>query len=281
MNFKHNKKRNTIILYEALIIELTKSFLEEKKDKSKKIINVIKNIFNKKTLLSKELELYKVIYESHEMERKMAERLLNEVWKVYLSLNGEEIKQEQNKAISKIHKEVGKSTFENYIPNYRNYATIWQLFNTKMNPKTKIILEERVLNFMCKKKEKENKVKENFLDDLTFKCFVKNFNNEYNKELLKEQKELLNYYINFNEQNDIEFKLFLNEEIGRLKEVIKNSLKEEKCILEDEEMNKKTNEVLNILNEMKNVENVYDINMLEQILKIQQLTQELNSRDAS
>jgi hypothetical protein len=45
-DFKHNKKRNTIILYETLIRELTKSILEENEEKKKKVLSILKEFFS-------------------------------------------------------------------------------------------------------------------------------------------------------------------------------------------------------------------------------------------
>ena len=76
---KHNKKRNTAFLYEALIRDLTKSVLEHDKSKKKILVNILKEHFQKGSLLARELELYKTISEATSLPTKMAERLLHEV----------------------------------------------------------------------------------------------------------------------------------------------------------------------------------------------------------
>ena len=53
--FKHNKKRNTAFLYEALIQELTKAVLEKDSPNQKKIMTVVKNHFSPSSQLSCEL----------------------------------------------------------------------------------------------------------------------------------------------------------------------------------------------------------------------------------
>ncbi len=68
-----------------------------------------------------------------------------------------------------------------------------------------------------------------------------------------------------------EFKLYLNEEIGRLKTVLKNASK----AIESEAMLEKTNEVLSVIDGFKNSQ--IDKNMITKILKIQKLTSEIDN----
>ena len=58
---KHNKKRNTAFLYEALIRDLTKSVLSKNSARQKILVSVLREHFKKGTLLARELELYKTI----------------------------------------------------------------------------------------------------------------------------------------------------------------------------------------------------------------------------
>ena len=62
------------------------------------------------------------------------------------------------------------------------------------------------------------------IDNLTYKTFVEKFNNTYSESLRPEQKDLLtNYIVSFSD-NGLGLKSFLNEEIGRLKSVLKESI---------------------------------------------------------
>ncbi len=58
------------------------------------------------------------------------------------------------------------------------------------------------------------------VDNLTYKTFIKKFNETYDKSLRVEQKNLLmNYIISFSD-NGLGLKSFLNEEISRLKKEV-------------------------------------------------------------
>ena len=54
------------------------------------------------------------------------------------------------------------------------------------------------------------------LDNLTYHSFISKFNNKYGV-LLQEQKDLLNQYIISFADDGFELRVYLNEEIGRLK----------------------------------------------------------------
>ena len=101
---------------------------------------------------------------------------------------------------------------------------------------------------------------------------MKKFNKEYKDTLLEEQKILLNKYIGSFINNGLELKVFLNEEIGRLRTLIEASLKKSDIVLQ-EEVSNKIKEVLNIVEGFKTKE--VDQEMVEQVLKIQSLVKEI------
>ena len=59
-----------------------------------------------------------------------------------------------------------------------------------------------------------------FIQRTEFKMFVERFNSTYEHSLLKEQKELLGNFITSYSDNGLGLKVYLNNEIGRLKEAV-------------------------------------------------------------
>ena len=80
------------------------------------------------------------------------------------------------------------------------------------------------------------------IDSITFTTFTKKFNEKYNGSLLREQKELLNHYISSFSHDELETKIYLNRELGRLKQSLSEAVKVEE-IANDPEMVNKTNAV--------------------------------------
>ena len=76
MKHRHNKKRNTALIYEVLIKELTKSIVSEDLERKKVVMSILKQNYNKNTSLYRELEIYKSLNEGGDINRDMAERVL-------------------------------------------------------------------------------------------------------------------------------------------------------------------------------------------------------------
>jgi len=222
---KHNKKRNTAFLYECLIKELTKAIVQENKHKQIKIKTIIKEYFHNDSLLKKELILYNSLLESDKLETSFSRRLLEETKKDFYSLSRKSIFNSQTSLINKMNKELGNNVFSNFIPNYKNLASIGLYFqNEKLAAKKRIMLENNLVKFLSRDKQALTEMRH--LDSLEYKTFVKKFNNAYDRTLRKEQKDLLTNYIVSFADNGVGLKSFLNEEIGRLKNAVKQQITE-------------------------------------------------------
>ncbi len=218
---KHNKKRNTAFLYEALVRELTKATVEKNENVKKHLVSIIKEFFSTGKPLARELDLYRSLYETKGVDKEYAKAIINESKRVYVSLNQYDIFNEQSKLITQVNKTVGKSVFQTFMPNYKNLATISQIFDLDIPLKTRILLEQNLLEFLTSDNPETNNLQS--IDNIVFKTFIKKFNEKYNGSLLEEQKTLLANYIMAQDGVDTEFKIYLNEEIGRIKNVINSS----------------------------------------------------------
>jgi hypothetical protein len=216
---KHNKKRNTAFLYECLIRELTKAILKEDKAKQTKVKGLLREFFSKGKALKKELDIYRSLMETKEAKEDFSRRLLHESKVDFDKLERKEIFNEQTALINKINKALGSQVFSNFVPNYKDLATLGLFFqNDNLNAKKRIMLENNMINFLSRKEEVMTEMKH--VDNLEFKMFVKRFNEAYKHSLLKEQKELLgNFIVSFSD-NGLGLKSYLNDEIGRLKEAV-------------------------------------------------------------
>lgn len=262
---KHNKKRNTAFLYEALVLELTKAVVDKDNDKKKEIVKILKEFFGKGTVLNKELLLYRSILDSKSLPPLIAEKLILETRSQHASLDKKNLFFEHNKLNFAIKRKLPKTTLGNFVPNYKSLATIAQIFGDELDPKTRVLLETELIDQMTK--EEEEKQKLDHIDDLTMKSFVKRFNESYG-DLHEEQRTLLNRYINSSFDGATDFKIFLNEEITRLKSELKDIL-QIKEIREDELMLEKVQKVQTLFESFKKKQP--DEEMIEEILKIQSL----------
>jgi hypothetical protein len=216
---KHNKKRNTAFLYECLIKELTRAIVREDKQTQLTTKSILKEFFYKGSTLKKELTLYSSLLESKELDSEFSRRLLEETKKDFHGLDRKDVFNQQTSLINKINKQLGHGVFSNFVPSYKNMASLGLFFqDTKLAAKKRIMLESNLIKFLGKKDKIITEMKH--LDNLEYKTFVSKFNNAYERTLQKEQKDLLtNYIVSFSD-NGVGLKSFLNEEIGRLKNVV-------------------------------------------------------------
>ena len=134
-------------------------------------------------------------------------------------------------------------------------------------------MEQEVLGLMLESTTQSEKKDLKHIDNLVFKTFVERFNNEYSS-LLEEQKTLLSRYISSGIGEDLEFKIYLNTEIGRLKEEV-NAAKETKEFVEDQDMSEKADQVLALLETFS--QKPLEDSDLKKILKIQELAKEIKN----
>lgn len=269
---KHNKKRNTAFLFEALVKELTKASIASDTDRRVAISKVIKEHFKKSGTLYQELELYRAVNEARDTDRITAERILAEAKRVYSNLSSDDIFSAQSALVDDINKEVGDSTYANFVPNYKNLATLSQIFSDGIRMKDRVLLENKIICNMIKDNERPDQM--HHISNLTYKTFTNKFNESYSEELHEEQKSLLSKYILSFVDNGLELKTYLNEEIGRLKEEVTSS-KEAEEINSDNNMAQNTDKVLEMLESF--AQEMVDEDQIRKILKIQDLVREVNS----
>jgi len=269
--FKHNKKRNSAFLYEVLIQELTKSVLSNNKELQNKIVVLVKESFLPNSMMYKELKLYRAVTHTKNVNILTAEKIINEVKFRHRELDKKVLLFEQNKLVRKIHKLLSDSSFANFVPNYKALASVAQIFNNKVSIKSKILLENELVDKMSSQ-EKEDKMVP--MDNIVYKSFVKRFNEEYGSKLLQEQKFLLNKFIASFHNNGIELKAYLNEEVGRLKKELNKSFSKEE-FLTDPQMLENARKVLKTLDSYRSRKP--DKAMVEEVIKIQGLVTEIKS----
>ena len=272
MKLKHNKKRNTAFLYEALVKEITKAVMDKDVSKKDALVGMVKEHFAPGTALRKELDLVKALCETKHVDLYTAERLVSESKKQYDTLDQRQIFQEQSQVIDKINKTAGKQAFNNFVPNYKYLATISQLFSGQTTVKQRVLLERSLIGAMSTKPGNPNKSKEMpHVDKLVFKTVIENFNKKYGDELLTEQKELLNKYIVSSLGSGVEFKVYMNEEIGRLKDEV-TSLHEQEVFSENKDLSDKLSDVKEALDKLQTKK--IDTALIEKVMQVQKLVKE-------
>ena len=175
---KHNKKRNTAFLYECLIRELTKAIIKENKGQQTVVKTILREFFSAGKPLRQELNLYNSLLESKELSKEYSQRFLVETKKDFDNLDRKEVFNEQTALINRINKALGNKTFSNFVPNYKDLATVGLfLQDSNIGAKKRIMLEDKMVSFLGRKEQTLTEMKH--LDKLEFKMFVDRFNSTY------------------------------------------------------------------------------------------------------
>ena len=249
---KHSKIKNTGILFELLTRQITADVLAGKSTKS---VSILKEYFNEKTELGKELELYKLLSEKNYTSEVKANDLLNVVVKQRQKLSNSNLRREKYNLIKSIKENYNVTDFFNgRIPNYRILASIYNVFQSETtNEKFKAnhIVNSRftVLEHVTNKKIDEKQIKEKVLKEYTkedkdlrllaYQILVDKFNTKY-KKLDESQKSLLKNYIN-NVSNTNSLREYVDKEVT----VIKNKLNKHLPKVNDKITNIKLTEAIN------------------------------------
>ena len=264
---KHNKKRNTAFIYEILIKELSKASMHKLEEKKNKIVNLLKMFFSKGMPLREELEIYQSLANLSGERTTTIEKIISEARSQSEKINRKLADEKKTKLINLINKQVGQDAWDTFVKDYKHMATINQAIFCKTNPKKQIFLEEKLIKLV---EEGQNK-KQPFpvINKLTLNTFLEKFNKEYGDVLKESQKKLLNKYITSYKDNGLELKIFLYEEIDRLKEKL------EKATGPKKDNSAKINLILEKVQSYskKNI----DRNMITEIIKIQSLVEEFDN----
>jgi len=196
---KHSKYKNTAILFELLVRQVTADTLSDKTDSV--AIKIIKEHFHKGSELRKELNLYQQLLKHKFNSDKKAAALVEAVVQEHKKINKRTIATSLYTLISEIRKHYPLDAFfKTQLNEYKVYASAYKSFYThKFTPaelvQSKFTLIEHISQTPPAEVKKVQQLEEDAgLRNLTYKLLVEKFNTKY-ENLGENQKRLLNLYI--------------------------------------------------------------------------------------
>jgi hypothetical protein len=231
LNVKHNKIKNTAILYELLSRQITVDVLND--TKSPKSVKIFKEFFNKKTEMGKEYELYSILLEKKYKNDSHASQLVEAVVKSRRKLSNRRLNNEKYNLIKTIKENYDiKEFFNTRLPNFKIMASVYKLFGTETGKEdfgpvertdSVITITEHITQNSTKKNTNSSLVEEfgeqkKDLRLLSYQLLVDKFNSKY-KSLNESQKNLLKEYIN-NVSNTNSLKGFIDNEVVKIKKAL-------------------------------------------------------------
>lgn len=277
--YKHNKLRNTGILFELLSTQITSDMINNKPSPA---IDILKKFFKKDTNLNRELSLYQTLMKEKFNNEDRANRLVDEILKLNTTINKTTLRREKYNLIKEIKENyILEDFFKNKINNYKIYASIYTLLeNTDFTFSPSEIVTSRftLVEFITSKPSNGKTVRSQLVEDyskydkdvrkLAYKIMIDKFNEKY-QDLGVREKNLLREYIN-NIADSPRMKEFLNGELKK----IKTSLSKKIGKITDSAVKIKMNEVFNII-ESSIAKKKFDESTLLTVLHIYKLDDEL------
>ena len=264
MKAKHSKYKNTGIIFELLVRQITSDTLNGVK--TSPAIKIIREFFKKNTSIKKELNLYQTLLNEKFDTDTKAEKFIDAVLKERSKISHTELRKQKYNLIKEIKNNYNiEEFFKSKVENYSDNASIYCLFENRSAPAQSIRFRYNLVETITRKSKKKNRVDETYqlyskqdkdVRSLSYKIMIEKFNDKYGN-LSKDQKTLLREYIN-NISNTTKLKTYLHSEIDKTSSSIENLSNK----VSDKIVSIKLNEVATQLNLIKEEPKIKDMHML-------------------
>ena len=233
MKIKHSKYKNTGILFELLVRQITADTL---KGDDSPAIDLLKSYFVK-TELGREYKLYESVIKSKVLNESRANVLISTILENSKKFNRTILKKQKYNLINEIKKHYNlESFFGTKVKNYKEIASVYTLiesYNTTELTDIKQINQNKVTLLEFLTKQENSKPTDNLMDEfsgydkdlrqLTYRVLLEKFNDKYD-DLSIEQKEILKEFI-YSVDSTPSLREFYNKKVNNLKEILNNEAK--------------------------------------------------------
>lgn len=279
MLIKHSKFKNTGILFELLVRQITADTLSGKNSEA---TNILKKYFSK-TELGREYKLYESLLKRTNLSEGKAEAVISTVLENAKHLNRSALKRQKYNLIKEIKDHYNlEEFFKTKLPHYKAQASIYTLIESAGGDKktsldqiinNKISLMEHLTSVKQVKESKEDVIDEFAQYDkdtriLAYKILLEKFNTKYSN--FSENKKLILKEFIYSVDSTPKLKDFYNTKIGEFKNQLSTLNKSTK----NQVTKIKINEVSNLLIELgkkDKVTNDHMVNLLQYCDLIEEL----------
>ena len=280
MRIKHSKFRNTGILFELLVRQVT---IDTLRGVDSPAIDIMKKYFVKSEL-GKEYRLYESILKSKVLNEGRANTVISTILESSVNLNKSSLKRQKYNIIKEIKSHYDLDTFFGIkIKNYKELASIYTLIEgynstTFVAPSQMVDCKVVLLEFLTKQDVNSDSVEENILNEfqaydkdlriLTYRILLEKFNEKYDS-VSPEQKQILKEFIN-SVDSAPHLREFYNTKIAELKEHLSKSIK----AIQDLATKVKVEEIAKHLVELDKSSKVNDDHLVD-LMQYYELVQEI------
>jgi hypothetical protein len=280
MNIKHSKYKNTGILFELLVRQITADTLSGVDSKATKIL---KKYFVK-TELGREYKLYETLAKHKNLTEGKAEVVINSIVESSKNLNRGALKRQKYNIIKEISSQYNLDEFfKTKLPSYKSQAalyTLLEIYNSEnlSNPNQIIDNKIIILETLTTKPVSKQKVEDDLMTEfqsydkdlriLTYRVMLEKFNGKY-ESLNENQKSILKEFINSMDSTP-KLKEFYNTKITEIKSELNKISKK----VSDKAIQIKLTEVNNMLTPLGKLSKINNddlVNLLQYYALLEEL----------
>ena len=274
-NIKHSKYKNTGMLFELLIRQITSDIISGTDSVA---TGILKKFFNKNTEMIKEYKLYKNLCEEKISSETKSSMIIEAVLNARKKINKKKLSEEKYNLVQEITQNFDiNEFFQTKVKNYKILASVYKIFEYREidNPveitRSKMTIMENMTSNLKKDVIQEqtsfnSEPKEIRL--MSYKILVEKFNKKYG-ELSGNQKSLLREYIE-NVSNTNNLKVYVQTEAKKLQSILEKKIVSTK----DTTLKIKLSEVSDLLNQYASIKNL-DENHISALLRYYDLVNDL------
>jgi hypothetical protein len=283
VKIKHSKYKNTGLIFELLVKQVTADTLSHKDSQA---IKIIKKYFTGNTSLVKEYKLYDFIIKNKGVGQKKAETIVSTIVEISRKIDNESLKKLKYNLIKEIKDNYDLDHFFAIkVENYKPLAALYCLLEAQntpelINPEVLVENKTTILEHLLQEKQNSKSARNTLIEEyskydkdlrlLTYKILLEKFNNRY-QDLLPEQKNILKEFI-VSVNSSTKLRDVVNEETVKIKKAIDKYLKG----ITDEVVRIKLQEVRKNIKEIKPTQKVDDLHLVK-IMQYYELVNELKS----
>lgn len=231
MRIKHSKYKNTGLIFELLVKQITADTLTGKDSPA---VEVLKKYYTGKGPMAREFKLYEFVTKNRYISQNKAEAIISSITEVSRKLDRKALKSQKYSLIAELKEHYDLDEFFGIqVPEYKPLAAVYCLLEAHntgevIEPKSLVGNKMTILEYLTANPQSEEEVKDNIIEEfskyskdlrlLAFKILLEKFNDKY-KDLLPEQKRILREFIT-SVDSTARLRNLVNEELSNIRKKV-------------------------------------------------------------
>ena len=233
MRIKHSKYKNTGLIFELLVKQITADTLNKKDSAA---VHILKKFYTGKSTLVREFKLYEFILKNKSVTQSKAESIVSTIIEVARNIDTGLLKKQKYSLIKEIKTNYDLEEFFSIsVKDYKPLAALYCLMEAHkitdiVDPNILVDNKTTLLEHLTKVQQDKEEVRDTLIEEyskydkdlklLTLKILLEKFNSKY-ETLLPEQKNILKEFIT-SVDSSTRLRNVVNEELMKLKKIISN-----------------------------------------------------------